>query len=885
MPTMRLWGRPARSSRRHAPLTLAAVFVLAPGAATLVRAEGGYRLGQEVVPTFQAITLRINAGEKDYDGSTHIELQVKETTRSFSFHAEEMPIHEVILTGKDGPVELEYGIGDHAMVEVTTSKPLVPGRYALDIDFANGFGTKAVGLYRMEQDGRGYVFTQFEADEAREAFPCWDEPSFKIEWQLTIEVPEDHVAITNTLVETESVEGGWRRTAFKRTKPLPSYLIAIAAGPLEVVPIPGMPIPGNVVTLQGQSHLAQLAAETTPPILAALEKYFGSRYPYEKLDLIGIPEYWAGAMEHPGAVTYAASILLVDPEAASVRQQRTLARVTAHELAHMWFGNLVTMRWWDDLWLNESFADWMGDKIAHEVYPQYNLEVAELQGVMGVMVGDARPSAQAIRRPVETADNLLENIGTQYNKGKAILSMFEQWIGEEQFRLGVLEHLNAHKWGNATGDDFWQALSGASGNDVPAAMATFIEQPGIALVSVEIGPGNTIRLSQKRFANYGIEQEEQTWKIPVTLRYSDGNVTHTKTVLLEQRSQEVTLDLGGKPAWVVPNADQRGYYRWSVSPEMLAALARNSLAILNERERVGFIGNLSALLDAGAVSGDDYLLALGEFANDPKPMVVSALLGALGKIEMAFVPAELEDSFAYYVRRTLTPALERFGIEAQEGEDEEVAIFRPRLLRWLADTGKHEKILEHAEELASRYAADPSSIDPALAGVALRLAAIRGDRALYEEYRQRFESAQVPADRNRYLGALGNFRDPQIMDTALGYALEGPLRPNELFRIPGGMMSNPRSRDFVFHWILEKYDDIAERVPPMFMGFMPFIAGGCSAERLAAAQEFFALPGHQAPGTETNLAKITDQVQDCVGLREREGAAVAAYLNRLLGSR
>ncbi|HZL85834.1 MAG TPA: ERAP1-like C-terminal domain-containing protein, partial [Candidatus Krumholzibacteria bacterium] len=307
--------------------------------------------------------------------------------------------------------------------------------------------------------------------------------------------------------------------------------------------------------------------------------------------------------------------------------------------------------------------------------------------------------------------------------------------------------------------------------------------------------------------------------------------------------------------------------------------------ILNERERVGFIGNLSALLDAGALNGGDYLFALGKFADDPQPQVISSVLSALGKVELAFVQPENEIAFAAYVRATLGPALERFGAEPRSGEDEQIRLFRPQLLEWLGDTGKDVAILEMAENLARRYVQDPHSIDAQLSGVALQLSAIRGDRALFDDYRQRFESAQVPADRNRYLGALANFRDPEIIEEALRYTLTGPLRSNELLTIPGGLVGYPPQRDRVFRWLTENYDAIGKRLPPEFMGFMPFMAGGCSAERLAKAQEFFGQPQHQAPGTTVQLAKVGDQVHDCVGLHEREGAAVAAFLDRSVGTR
>jgi alanyl aminopeptidase len=528
----------------------------------------------------------------------------------------------------------------------------------------------------------------------------------------------------------------------------------------------------------------------------------------------------------------------------------------------------------------------MGDKIAHRVYPDYNLEVTELQSSMNVMNSDARPSSMAIRQPVESTDRLMENVGVQYNKGKAVLAMIEQWMGEEPFRQGVVSYLHRHRWGSAEAADFWNALRRASSPEITQALESFIEQPGLPMVRLEPLQGNRLRITQERFANYGVHQpEELTWAIPIVLKVSDGDRIMTKSVFLQDRSQEVTLDTRGQPDWVLPNADQRGYYRWAVPPQMLAALARNATTDLTERERVGFISNLSALLDAGIIHGDDYLFALGEFADDPKPMVVSALLTALNKVEAAFVPAELENAFAHYVRRTLGPAMQRFGVEARPGEPDEVALFRPRLIQWMADKGKDPEVLHYAGELADSYLEDPASIDASLAGVALRLAAVHGDQARFDDYRQRFETAQVPVDRRRFLSAMGSFEDPELQKQALAYVFDGPLRPNELFAIPGVMMDDAGDRDMVFAWFQEHYDDFATRLPPMFMGFMPFMAGGCSAERLEAARVFFADPEHQAPGTETQLAKVTDSVNDCVGLREREGDVVAAWLDDQAASR
>ena len=844
------------------------------------------RLGRQVVPTFESVRLTLDAAQPDYSGAVHVDLEVKEPVASFKFHALDVAIQKLELkalvgsAGAAGPIiEASHATEPLGMVTVTTGTTLPPGRYALDISFTARFGVRQVGLYRMDQDGQSYSFSQFEPEDARRAFPCWDEPEFKIPYQITLVVPEAHTAITNTPVLSEKSAAGWRTIEFKKTPPLPSYLLAIATGPLESVEIPGMSIPGRVITVKGRKELAGLAVKVTPPLLAALEKYFGRPYPFEKLDLIAIPDYWPGAMENPGAITYSEPLLLVDQRVSGPSQFASLARVSAHELAHMWFGDLVTMTWWDDLWLNESFADWMGDKITDEVFPETQTALSELRGVQTTMTGDARPSTLAIRRPINPGDNILQNVGTAYNKGKVVLAMFERSSGAEKFRKGVLDYLAAHEWGNATASDLWDALSKSTGQAVGPAMETFIDQGGLPLVTLEPGEGGRVVLTQKRFANYGVELPAQVWQIPIALRFRSGGGTRIRTVLLTQSSQTVDLGTGSTSDWVMPDADATGYYRWKVPAAMMRRLGDDAVASLSAKERIGFLGNLSALLDAGAIHGDEYLEALGKFAHDPHPLVLSAVVASLGKVKIAFVPDESREMFAKYVRSTLGPALDRFGLSRKPGEDEGVAQFRSQLMGWLGEDGSDPAVREKARELARSYREDPASVDPTLAGVALRLAAQDGDKPLFDEYVHKLETAHAPQDRARYLSALGAFRDPAVATEALKYALNGKLRPQEIFQVTQALGDTSQGRDRLYSFITDNYATIVSRMPPQFASFMPFVASGCERERLDAATKFFSDPQHIVQGTSTTMARVTDQVMDCVGLRQREGAAVTAWLS------
>ncbi len=462
--------------------------------------------------------------------------------------------------------------------------------------------------------------------------------------------------------------------------------------------------------------------------------------------------------------------------------------------------------------------------------------------------------------------------------------MFEQWVGKAVFHAGVRAYLKTNEWSNATAQDFWAALSRASKVDMAAAMSTYFEKPGVPLVTARPLGGGRVELTQRRFLNFGVDEPSgrpPVWHIPVALRWSDGSTVRTHKVLLKETSRTIQLPETRNIEWIHPNAGEYGFYRWSVPADMLTKLVDVASQALSDRERVALAGHLAALMDAGQIRGDDYLKTLPRLAADPLPEVVSAVAGGLGKVRSAFVTSELEDPFAMYVRRTLGPALQRIGRTKTRGEPEMVTMLRPTLLRWLGDDGQDRAVRDFALTTAKKYFDDPTSVDPAVAGTCLRLAALEGDRKLYDSYKKKFESARVPAERSRYLSALGCFQKPDIIEDALAYALSGPLRVHELTTIPRSVAGSIHLRDRVFKWVTDNYEQITSRVPPSMAAYTPYFASGCSAERLAAARIFFGVPAHQVPGTERQLSKVAESITDCVSLREREGKAVREYLIKL----
>jgi cytosol alanyl aminopeptidase len=463
------------------------------------------------------------------------------------------------------------------------------------------------------------------------------------------------------------------------------------------------------------------------------------------------------------------------------------------------------------------------------------------------------------------------NVGIAYNKGKAVLSMFEQWIGPEKFRQGVLDHLKSNAWGNANAGEFFAALAKHAPAGTSAALETFIAQPGIPLISVDVN-GNTVKLSQKRFST-SPEIQQFTWKVPVTLRWSDGKKTYTKAVLLDEPSKTLTLD--GPIAWIYPNANAAGYYRWQLDDASMSTLAGKATEVLTAGERLAFLGNLNALFRSGVLHGDAYLAHLERFANDADPHVLSSVLGALGQIRSTFDSAEARPKFSGYVRRTLGPALARIGFDPAKDASQSVTVLRPELVSWLAQYGGEESVWKFVNENLPKYLQDPASVHPTLAGVLVSLGAVRGDEKLFEEYKKRFENAAIPAERARYLNALGQFRDPAIKAKMREYALTGPVRPTEFFVLFGGGDA-AEDRENTYQWVVANYDAIMKRLPPVFATNMPFIAGGCEPDRVDRARKFFA--EKKVEGTERSFARVSEQVNDCATLRAREMTAVMKYL-------
>ena len=866
--------------------TLAVVFLhlyLVPFAPAADAAEPAdpQRLTRDVIPLAQAVSLTLDPNLDDFAGSTRIDLRITTASSSFRLHALGPVISSATLrdlAGRSVPLAVAITEAKLGLVTLTAPTPLRPGGYVLELAFTGKYARNSLGLYKTVNQGDAYLFTQFEANHARQAFPCWDEPGFKIPWQLSLTVPAGLEVVANAAPAQESRAGAMKTVHFGRTPPMPSYLVALAAGPLEYVDVPGLAVPGRIVTPRGQTGLAGEIARISPEILARLEDYFGVPYPYAKLDQVAVPEFAFGGMENAGLITYRSTLVLAEPGRISFGAQRGMATLVAHELAHMWFGDLVTMAWWDDLWLNESFASWMAAKIVMQTNPEYRLELSEINGTHQAMRTDALPSVGPVRRRLQAKDDpeqILDEL--TYNKGQAILTMIESWIGPEKFRAAMRLYFERHAWGNTTAEDLWRAFGAVTGEDIPTLISAFMERPGLPLVSVTQEDGGRLRLTQRRFSNLGTTAAPGRWQVPVVLQWSVGGRVQRQRVLLQDESMTIEAPGLANAEWIHPNADEAGYYRWNLSPSLNTRLARHA-AQLSPRERVGLLENTSALLNGGQLAGDEYLSFIAAFAGDKEPEVTQKIAAQLAGVRATLVPAEQREHFDQFSASLLRPALTRIGLKPVAGEPAHVTPLRSSLLGTLGRQGRDPEVIALARELTARYLANPREVDPALVNVALEVAAHHGDAALWETFRTALERTKSPLDRNRLLGTLGGVRDEAVVEKALEYALHGPLNSTEFMRIPYGIAGQPGRRERVVNWVIQHYAALTARMPAHAIANLITIGEGNDPALFERLRQFLLDPARRISAADPNITKATERMAQRALLKEKESANVVRFL-------
>jgi aminopeptidase N len=848
------------------------------------------RLPSDTRPTHYRLDLEIVPSRDRFSGVIEIDVQLDRPRQVIWLHGNGHEVSEARVTAEGvSPLEASYEqVAPGGVVRLTVEKPIPAGKATIRLAFTRPFGKRLNGLYKVVTQGDAYAFTQMEPVWTRKAFPCFNEPAFKVPWTMTVTAPVGQAAIANTAETKKEPAGeGLVKHHYATTEPLPSYLIAFAVGPLDVVEAPPIPpnearkhpLPFRGVAAKGRGKELAFALKHTPGILAELEKYFGLPYPYDKLDVIAVPDK-GGAMENAGAVTFREWLLLLDPERAPTSQRRAFAYVMAHELAHMWFGDLVTMPWWDDIWLNEAFATWMGHRAVQSWDAKYEAAVRQLEGVHRAMSADSLLSARQIRQPVNDESgihNAFDSI--TYRKGGGVLGMFERWMGPAVFQKGLRAYMKRHRHGTATADDLMKAFGDAAGKDVATPFRTFLMQAGLPNVDValrcEAGKAS-VELSQTRYLPLGSKGDAkgQTWQIPVCLRYEGGKETCT---LLSERQKIVPLDGPSCPKWLIPNAGAAGYYQWSGNAELLRGVSRHGRAHLEVREKLSFIKAIRGMLGRGVLEPAVALEVLQPFATDPHPSVAAAPLSVLGPARRWLHGTPLGTKAQARIAKLYRGRLAQLGWKTRPNDTAETKLLRRNLIQWVAMAGRDPAARKRATLLAKRYLGlggddelHQDAIDPDLVGTVLFTAGRDADSLLFKALHRHFDNAPDAVVRGHTLSALSAATTKPLPDVVLDLSLSDALKVSERITPLSIQMQDPATRDNAWAWLEAHVDELMAELPNRRAGWLPSVATSfCDAAYVERVDALFGPRLPKMAGGAREIAKAKEALVTCSARKAR----------------
>jgi len=845
------------------------------------------RLPTTIRPTHYDVSLKIDPASEDFTGEISILIDVDEPTSVIWLHGAEITLERAALGVNSEVFAVRPIYPGKELIGLVLDRPLPAGHARLSMAYAGKMHRNdGTGIYTAQEGGDWYAYTQFEATDAREAFPCFDEPSFKAPWKLTIQTKQALAVFGNTpIVSEKPVAGGDKIVSFAETRPLPSYLVAFAIGPFETVDAGktrgGAPI--RIVVPKGHTADVAYPVEATRPIVDQLEDYFGTPYPYPKLDMLACAVFNAGAMENPGLITWQQGILMTKPADMTLHRQQSYAAIAAHELAHQWFGDYVTLAWWDDTWLNESFASWMGAKIIGTWKPEWESSVDEVASKNGVMHQDSLDTARAIRQPIEDVGDIeMAFDGITYAKGESVLTMIERHLGADKFQAGVRSYLAKHAWGNATYDDFVGEMTVAAGHDVKPMFDSFILQSGVPVVGVEMSCKGkpTLSLTQHRYVPTGSQIDpERTWQVPVCVRWGAGAATGRDCTVLG--GETGTLELSAKtcPTWVMPNEGGLGYYRMAPKGKLLDGLLARAKT-LTLPERIGLIGDINALVASGDVKNGVALSLVDTLSKDKSHHIVDASVGIVAGID-EMVPDKLRPNYERLVKRLYRTRALELGFRSRPGEDTNIKELRPTLIGLVAETGNDKGLITQATALAWKYLDDHAAVEPEMVGTVLGIAAHFGDQKLFDRLHTEAKAAKERSDRQRLLGAMGGFVDPKIAAQAWKLAIADEFELREALGLLQGGFSDTRTRTAAYEFVKANYDAISGKLPEPFRPYLAYtFVSLCDDTKKAEIEKFFKPRIEKLDGGPKIMAQAVEQLGLCAAARKAQTPGVVAFLKR-----
>ncbi|MCB2107230.1 MAG: M1 family metallopeptidase [Rhodobacteraceae bacterium] len=873
------------------------------------------QLPETIAPTHYALDLTILPERETFDGKVTIAVEIAEPTDTIWFHGQELTVTAATVTGAGNQKQsaaYDEIPGSGGVARLTLDKPIAAGPATIEVVYSAPFNRRLEGLYRSDEGGDSYAFSQMEPIFARLAFPSFDEPRFKTPFDVAVTAHAEHVVVSNTPeTKVEQLANGLKRVTFLTTKPLPTYLIAFAVGPLDVVDwtpirataIRDVPIPLRGITARGKGEQMKYALENTEGLLLTLEGYFDIPYPYEKLDLVAATDFAAGAMENAGAIFYREPLLLLGDNP-SLSEKRFYAIVHAHEMAHQWFGDLVTPVWWNDIWLNEAFASWMENLTADRWNPEGEYDRLNLKGALGAMNIDSWRSARQIAQPIESNDDIANAFdGITYEKGGGVISMFERYYGAENFRRGVKLHMERFRFGVATSKDFLQSIADAS-NDTEgvAAFETFLNQPGVPTLKTSLTcrkSGASVDVTQSR---YSVDPKgpatDQRWIIPLCVVTGNGGERNSTCTMVKDRKARIAIEGTACPDWVMPNADGAAYARFSFDRQGWQNLFAHAEE-LNAKEKLSALDSLDAAFGASTIDIAVYAEGIRALLGDttavmPEWDVAALPVNRLGWISDQLVRDDAKPGVARFVADLYGPIYDRLGLDPNRPYDREneikATLMRTPVVGVMAEQIRRADV---RAELAKRGAAylgiggdgtiDEAAVDPSQVQQALIVAVQDLGAPAVNAIRAHLKTERKATTRNRMISALTHSTDPEVAAATRALALSDELRGNEVPIVVYGSVREPDNAAAAWTWFKANFDAIAAKMPPNNRGELAGIGSRfCSKNDRKDYNAFFSSRIDDLTGGPRNLAITLERIDACVNLVEKQRRAANKYFAALV---
>ena len=851
-----------------------------------------YRLDGPIRPVHYELTLEPDLEAATFAGEVLISVLVTAPTDTIACNALDLDILAAELT--EGPLFDGSPLGvtgvaldaETERVTFTLERTLLPGEAHLRVRFNGQLNDKLRGFYRStftDTDGVEQVIatTQFEATDARRAFPCWDEPDHKASFAISLIVDEDLFAVSNAS-ELSRVPApdriGKHLVRFAETIVMSTYLVAFVVGPLEAtVPIDVDGTPMRVIYPKGKGHLTDFALEVGAFCLRHFTNYYGIPYPGDKLDLVAVPDFAFGAMENLGCVTFREILLLVDPATTTQAELLNVTDVINHELAHMWFGDLVTMKWWNGIWLNEAFATFMEMHATDAFRPQWDRWTTFGLSRTAAFDTDSLTNTRPIEYPVISpadAEGMFDIL--TYEKGAAVVRMLEQYLGEDQFRMGIRQYLAEHAYGTTETTDLWDAIESATGEPVRRIMDSWIFQGGFPIISVDIvNDGRTLRLSQHRFGYAGdlgdgespiaAHDDAAQWIVPLIFSQCsapDGVITFEK-VLLDQPS--IDIELIEPATWIYVNTEGTGFYRARYAPDLRAALVTHAQTDLSAIERYGLVDDIWASVLAGDLEAHDFLEVAEAFSEETDLSVWQRIIAGLTALDR-IVDGDGRAALHTRVRGLINPAYEELGPEPRPGDSDRDRALRGVLFEALGVLGGNIDVQSRAHVILDIGALEP---DPALVAASVNIVAATGTSSDFDEFIRRMKNAPTPQEELRYLGALADFPDPDLIARLVRMTLTDEVRSQNAPLLLRRALSNRDAGEIAWFFVSSEWEAITTRLPSNSIArFLEGIRGLSKSGTAAEVMVFFET--HEVPQGDKILAQHLERLEVNVALRQRE---------------